>query len=88
MNFKVIVLLTEYCDSESDWLYFDGYCYFIKKFDSKNFKEASKLCYEKKSSLLSIHSRHESNWLLEQVRFMFNTVLYIYLYNTNMFIIV
>ncbi|CAG2187406.1 CD206 [Mytilus edulis] len=57
----------EYCDSESDWLYFDGYCYFIKKYDSKNFKEASKLCYEKKSSLLSIHSQHESNWLLEQI---------------------
>ncbi|CAC5400511.1 MRC [Mytilus coruscus] len=55
----------EYCDN--DWLYFDGYCYFIKQSQWLNFKEAAKMCYDKKSNLLSIHSQHESNWILEQI---------------------
>ncbi|XP_052062584.1 macrophage mannose receptor 1-like [Mytilus californianus] len=55
----------EYCDS--DWLYFDGYCYLMKSYDRKNFKDAAKICNDKKSNLLSIHSQHESNWILEHI---------------------
>ncbi|XP_052061960.1 macrophage mannose receptor 1-like [Mytilus californianus] len=55
----------EYC--ESDWLYFDGYCYFIGERVFIYFKDAVQTCYDKKSNLLSIHSQHENDWILEQI---------------------
>ena len=63
----VIFCFVEYCDADKKWLYFNDFCYFIVRYDSQRYADARKKCLDKNSDLLSVHSQHESNWLLEMV---------------------
>jgi hypothetical protein len=63
----VWVFFAEYCDADKKWLYFNDFCYLIVRYDSQKYSDARQKCLDKNSDLLSIHSQHESNWLLEMV---------------------